>query len=232
MEEKQETLGQIITGEAEPEFVPEQVAAQPARGGANVLKFLLGVAVGLTFVAALYFAFSGPVTPIASAPSGPVELNIGQVTAMVPETSKNIGLGVGQEAPNFVWKDKSGKEVRLSDLRGKAVLLNFFASWCGPCRSETPDLQALYQEKQNAGLQLVLVDGDPNDTPKITEYAQNFRLSVPVLGDSQGLVGKRYQVDGYPTSYFIDKDGIIRDVFPGALSRNLALQKVTRLLQP
>lgn len=228
MEEKHETLRQIVPSEAAHE--PE--ATQPARGGANVLKFLLGVAVGLTFVAALYFAFSGPITPITSAPPGPVELNIGQVTAMVPETSKNIGLGVGQEAPNFVWKDQSGKEVRLSDMRGKAVLLNFFATWCGPCRSETPDLQALYLEKQDAGLQLIFVDGDPKDTPKINEYAQNFRLSVPVLGDSQGLVAKRYQVDGYPVNYFIDRDGIIRDVFPGALSRNLALQKVTRLLQP
>ena len=216
---------------SEEQQQPEGTAT-PARGSASLLRFVLGLGLGLIIVAGIYFATAAPAIPAVAQPAGPVTIDVGQVSAMLPETDRNIGLNVGQQAPDFVWKDSSGTETRLSDYRGKAVMINFFATWCAPCRAETPDLQALYQQKQAEGFVVLMVNSDSTESAKqVSDYAQNFRLSLPVLSDAKSLVGKRYQVRGLPTSYFIDKSGIIRDFVPGGLDRNGMLRRVNRLLQ-
>lgn len=218
---------------APQEAAPAGEAAPPGSStGANLSKFLLGLAAGITIVVAIYFASGVANMPATSVPSGPIGENIGTVTALVPETGRDIGLAVGQQAPDFGWKDSNGNEVRLSDLRGKSILLNFFATWCGPCRAETPELQAIYQQKSAEGFVVLMVDSDPTETiDKVNRYAQDFRLTLPLLSDSGNVVGRRYRVDGYPVSYFIDKNGIIREVYIGQLTRNSMLLKVTRLMQ-
>ncbi|MFH1382510.1 MAG: TlpA disulfide reductase family protein [Chloroflexota bacterium] len=125
------------------------------------------------------------------------------------------GTQPGQQAPDFQLKDVDGQVVSLSGLRGKPVLLNFWATWCPPCRSEMPLLQQTYEEWSAKGLVLLAVDiGESPATVK--EFLSSNKLTLPVLLDSQQLVAEQYRISLIPTTLFIDKDGIIRQRIVGA----------------
>jgi peroxiredoxin len=121
---------------------------------------------------------------------------------------------IGSKAPDFSLKDLSGKAVSLSSFKGKPVLLNFWATWCPYCRRERAHLNALYKEYQNKGLIILSVATDQS-TAKVREYLKQIPAEFIVLSDSSGTAASLYSVGGLPTSYLINRDGIIKNRFIG-----------------
>lgn len=117
----------------------------------------------------------------------------------------------GQAAPDFVLQEHgTGRLVRLSDYRGKTVVLNFWATWCPPCIAEMPELQALHASRAAAG-DLVVLAVDVEEPPAaVEEFKQQRTLTMPVLSDRTGEVRRHYGLPGLPGTFFIDRDGIVR----------------------
>ena len=119
-------------------------------------------------------------------------------------------------APDFSLQTLTGETVALSSLRGQPVLINLWASWCAPCRAEMPAIQRVYQDYQAQGFQVLAVNTTNQDDPgKATAFAQQLGLKFPILLDSNGIVGQQYQLQSLPTSFFVDGNGIIREVVVG-----------------
>lgn len=119
-------------------------------------------------------------------------------------------LGVGELAPDFQLETVDGKQVKLSDYKGKVVLLNFWASWCEPCRQEMPDVEKAYETYKDQGL-VVLGANLRENNVSVQGFADNLGLTFPILMDKDGNVATQlYKVKPIPTTYFIDKDGYLR----------------------
>jgi peroxiredoxin len=128
------------------------------------------------------------------------------------------GPEVGQPAPNFTLTDLDGRAVQLADFRGRPVLLNFFASWCGPCAKELPAMRAAQQWFKDQNLQLVLVNLQ-EDPATVRDFRERLGLvGVPILFDDRGVVTARtYRVTRIPSTYFINADGVIQATSAGEL---------------
>lgn len=135
---------------------------------------------------------------------------------------------VGTPAPDFTLPSLEGKAVSLSNFRGKVVLLNFFATWCPPCRAEMPDLEATYKELKSKGLEIVAVDLQ-EDQATVSGYTKSLGLTFTVLLDRGADVFGQYRITGLPTTYFIDREGVVREFTIGALNKKLIMQKVEKL---
>lgn len=138
---------------------------------------------------------------------------------------------LGFRAPDFELPDMNGQNVRLSALRGKPVLLNFWASWCPPCRKEMPDLQEFFTQY---GDKIHVVGINWNDQlSTVQEFLHQYQITYTNLLDTNGKVFVLYELTGLPTSFFIDEDGIIRGKWLGSMSvadMIRAFQKTTRAL--
>lgn len=112
-------------------------------------------------------------------------------------------------APNFTLKSIDGKNVKLSELRGEVVMVNFWASWCGPCRQEMPILDAMYEEYQDLGFTIlgVNVEEDPNAAKKLLK---SIPVTFPILLDGENSVSKDYEVVAMPSTFMVDRDGNLR----------------------
>ena len=137
-----------------------------------------------------------------------------------------LPLEVDQPAPDFFLRTLNGRSVRLSDYRGKTVVLNFWASWCPPCRREMPDFQTLWEERGPSGpddLVILAVNLLPEDTIAAAEgFVDEFGLTFPILLDtSRGEVAQRYGVQALPATFFIDRDGIVRTTALGSVFGHL-----------
>ncbi len=116
---------------------------------------------------------------------------------------------VGNLAPDFQLSNLDGQSVSLSDFRGRPVLVNFWATWCGPCRYEMPFLQRIHEEQAANGL--VVLGVNLGESPaEIREFMADFGLSFTMLLDSRQDVALTYNVRGIPTTLLIDEDGVIR----------------------
>ena len=120
----------------------------------------------------------------------------------------------GQPAPDFALKSSSGKNLRLSEYRGDVVMVNFWATWCGPCRQEMPLLDELYSRYQRVGFSLLGVNIDDNST-KAMDMVSELGVNFPVLFDSRKEVSKLYQVEAMPVTVLIDREGTVRYVHHG-----------------
>jgi peroxiredoxin len=119
-------------------------------------------------------------------------------------------------APNFTLQSITGETYTLSDLRGQAVVINLWATWCPPCRAEMPALQKMYEEYKDQGLIILAVNSTVQDTASaVAPFAAEHGLTFPILLDDTGLVTNAYQVRSLPSSYFIDRKGIVRQVIIG-----------------
>ncbi|MGE5675076.1 MAG: TlpA family protein disulfide reductase [Mycobacterium leprae] len=129
-----------------------------------------------------------------------------------------IGLAVGNRAPDFTLPTLGGAKVQLSSLRGKPVLVNFWATWCPPCRQEMPDIQAYYTEHEGQ-VEIVAVNltEQERSVGAVAQFMTDRQFTFPVYLDQNGDTANRYAVQAVPTSYFIDKDGIIRASAKGAM---------------
>lgn len=110
-------------------------------------------------------------------------------------------------AGDFIAQDLQGKPARFGELRGKVVLLNFWATWCPPCRKEMPSMEALYRAYKDRGLVVLALSQDQASGQDVKTFVDVLNLSFPVWHDRDGLVGRQYSVPGVPTSYLIGRDG-------------------------
>ncbi len=118
-----------------------------------------------------------------------------------------------QMAPDFELLDLNGKNYRLSDLRGKYVLINFWATWCAPCRVEIPLLKSLYADMPEGRFELLGVASE--DATTVRQFIQNTPMNYPVLLDDKGIVANRYAVQVYPSIVIVDPDGKIIEIVHG-----------------
>ncbi len=139
---------------------------------------------------------------------------------------------VGAQAPEFRARTlapdaaASAPEKTLADYRGQVVLINIWATWCGPCRVEMPSIEALYRELGPRGLRVVAVSiDDPGSERKIRDFAREYGLTFELLHDPAGAIQKAYQTTGVPETFLIGKDGVIRKKEIGAANWNSASRR-------
>ena len=134
-------------------------------------------------------------------------IGIAMVQALEAKQDDNLpGLKTGGEAPDFSLQTLDGERVKLSDFEGKKVILNFWATWCKPCREEMPDLQSIYKESDDDVVILAINMDAHND---VEGFIDSYSVTFPVLLDENDQVSDMYQIISLPTTYFIDEDGTI-----------------------
>jgi cytochrome c biogenesis protein CcmG, thiol:disulfide interchange protein DsbE len=120
-------------------------------------------------------------------------------------------------APGFSLQDLNGKQVSLANYKGKVILLNFWATWCPPCKREIPSLKGLYQLRKDKAFEILAVSVDRASISKVASFVADNQMIFPVLVDPQGEVGNgKYWVRAIPTSFLLDKKGVIRWKVAGA----------------
>ena len=122
----------------------------------------------------------------------------------------------GDEAPNFKLKDMNGELVALSDLRGKVVLVNFWATWCGPCRIEMPAMERLYRAYSRKDFEILAVSTDAQGAAVTRPFQQENHLTFPILHDADFRVGLSYGARTLPMTFMVDRQGIVRQQIFGA----------------
>jgi len=141
-------------------------------------------------------------------------------------------LTVGTPAPNFRLPLLDGGEIDLSALRGRPVLVNFWASWCAPCRAEMPALERVAQSYEQAGLVVVGIN-QLEDPDTVRQFVQEFGISFPIALDRDGTVSRDWRVYGIPQTYLIDADGVIRKAWVGMVTEDSVSRALAELgLQP
>ena len=140
-----------------------------------------------------------------------MKLSVCVVTAFVlagcSESTRPFGR-VGEEAPAYAARTIAGDSLRLSDLRGRAVLLNVWATWCIPCRKELPELQTLHTRYASQGLQVVGVSVDEgNDDAAVRDFANEFGITYTIARDPATLIYSAFAIPGVPASFLIDRSG-------------------------
>ena len=139
----------------------------------------------------------------------------------------------GFAAPDFTLSLLDGGEISLSELRGKVVLVNFWTSWCPPCRKEMPAIESVYRSYKDMGLVVIGLNLTAQDSKQAAaSFAQEVGVTFPIALDLDNSVGNLYRVTALPTSFFIDRKGVIRSVIVGGpMSEALIQSKVEELLR-
>lgn len=157
----------------------------------------------------------------------------GEQTAASDENGdkEETGIEQGDLAPDFTLPSLEGKSKKLSDFRGKKVIINFWATWCGPCKAEMPEMQTYYEKHK--GQDFTILGVNMTDTEKsksgIKPFAKEYGVTFPVVLDTKGKVMSTYQVTGFPTSYFIDKQGVIQYKLVGAMNKDMIHKVVGKM---
>ncbi len=134
-------------------------------------------------------------------------------------------------APDFIVYDLEGNEVTLSDFLGKPVVLNFWASWCGPCKSEMPDFQEVYEEygEEIQFLMVNLTDGRQETVESASQYIADGGYSFPVYYDTESIAANGYGVHSVPRTYFIDEEGYLVDSVYRAIEKEELIRGIEKL---
>lgn len=132
------------------------------------------------------------------------------------------------KAQNFILKNLSGNEVSLKDYRGQIILINFWATWCLPCRIEMPSMEKLYAKYKKDGFTILAIDLQ-EDADDVEAFKEEYKLNFPILLDSDGSVAQFYGVLSIPTTYLVDRDGYLIGVAIGA--RNWADENAFMLIE-
>ena len=139
----------------------------------------------------------------------------------------------GFYAPDFKLETLTGSQVQLSSLRGKIVVVNFWTTWCPPCRAETPALETSYKAYKDVDVVILGVNLTDQDALKdVQSFVREFGLTYPILLDRDGAIGLLYQLNGLPTTFFINRQGVIRTVVVGGpMSETFIRSKIEILMK-
>lgn len=140
------------------------------------------------------------------------------------ETIDEIGIDKGYIAPDFELTTLDGERVRLSDYRGKRVMLNFWATWCPPCRAEMPDMQKFYENKDVVILAVNLIETESHPD-NVQDFIDEFGITFTIPLDEGSNVASQYEIFAYPTSLMIDSNGYIQSKFMGAINYDIMVQQ-------
>ena len=148
--------------------------------------------------------------PVALILAGGIWIYLTSAYFHIPAGEDSIALYPGFLAPDFSAITLNGEETSLSDWRGQAVLVNLWASWCVPCRTEMPALERVFQDYHQDGLIILAVNAtDQDDEARVRAFMQELDLTFPILLDKNGDISRAYHLTALPTSYFIAADGRI-----------------------
>ena len=196
------------------------------------------IAGGLVIVVAAVVLLLAVTAPLGrSGTTGPRDP---RPTPYVLSSAPATGLRPGQLAPElattrpdgtqFALTDIHGNPVRLADLRGKAVWINFFASWCPPCQAETPVLRDMYTAYKDKGVVMIGISVQETTTTDVAAYAAKYGLGYTIAADLSGDIFRLYGAYVLPTQVFIGPDGIIRDVHLGLMDDASAATELDAIL--
>ena len=129
--------------------------------------------------------------------------------AIAPEAER-------QRAPDFLSENLLGGEKGLADYKGKVILLNFWATWCMPCRVEMPGMETLWQKYKDQGFVIVAISNDESSKERVATFKEKLNLSFPILLDPESIVNDLYKVSSLPTSFLIDENGKIISAMVGS----------------
>src|SRR5690606_9773304 len=139
-----------------------------------------------------------------------------------------IGVEIGNRAPDFEIETLEGKNVSLSDFRGKPVMLNFWATWCPPCRQEMPDMEEFHKENDVVVIAVNLLDTEMNQDA-VKKFVDEFGLTFDVGLDGDGEVSVQYRINPIPTTFMIDSNGIIQHKSYGAMNYDAMVENLQNL---
>ncbi len=214
-------------GVATPEGLDEP--SQHHRRWAGLLRsIVLPIAILAVILGALWYWDSGGGGFVDDPRYGVVPL-----PAELNATDRGPLPEVGRAGPDFLLEQPGGGELRLSDFQGHPVLLNFWASWCPPCRAEIPELVAAFERYGARGLVVIGVDlQEPDGT--ILAFAEEFGITFPLAVDRDGELSDVWRlggpIDGIPTSYFLDETGIVRAFFYGPMKEDDLEERLALIL--
>ncbi len=136
-------------------------------------------------------------------------------------------------APDFALKTPAGEVIKLSDLRGQAVLVNLWATWCPPCRAEMQSIEKMYREYKDQGFVVLAVNMTrQDDASAVTPFVEKLGLTFPILLDERAEVERAYQLHSLPSSFFIRRDGVINEVvIGGPMSEALLRTRIEEILK-
>jgi peroxiredoxin len=181
-----------------------------------LIASMLAIVIGVLLIAGPAFLSVVPATPKPALQSG--------MQSSMPKE--------GELIPDFNLPTLDGRKVRLSDLRGSPVLINFWATWCGPCKQEMPLLVEQYNWNKGKGLRVLAIDTLANDNvADMRAFAKQFRMNFDVLVDETDAVAGGWQVMGLPTTFFVTPDGLVAKVHIGQLSAD-QLKEYMKLILP
>ena len=160
---------------------------------------------------------------------------IGRALILLAVLAPRAGLAqvpeVGRPAPDFGLAALQGGDVHLSQLRGRPVLINFWASWCGPCRTEMPEIVAAHAAHRAAGLEVLAVNLTDQERRKdVRRFVAEMSMVFPVLLDERGRVRRAYLLRGVPTTVFVDTAGVVRVIHPGPLTSEALAEGLSAIL--
>jgi peroxiredoxin len=154
--------------------------------------------------------------------------NSNTVKEETPLSNKTPGADLsqvqeGKPAPDFKLATLDGRSVKLSDYKGKKVILNFWATWCPPCKAEMPHMKNFYEHNKDKGIEILAVNLTNVDKGKdaVETFAKDYQLTFTIALDEEGTIGKQYQAFTIPTSYIIDSNGIISKKMIGPMDEEM-----------
>ena len=139
-------------------------------------------------------------------------------------------LGQEEIAPQFTLKDLNGRTVRLSDYQGKVVLINFWATWCPPCRAEMPDLVRLQREHARQGLQIIGITYPPERRARVRRFARSVKVNYPIILGTRQIKARFSSDETLPLTVVINRDGKVSEIISGILLQEEFEEKIKPLL--
>lgn len=155
----------------------------------------------------------------------------GNQEVIQPVTGTPVGITPGDQAPDFELEMLNGETAKLSDFKGKRILLNLWASWCPPCREEMPDIQDLHTTYKDDNFMVIGVNLTTSEKSiqNVKDFVEDYELTFPIFMDVNNEVGEAYQAISIPTSVFIDSEGIVQKRVIGSMSRGIIEENIKKL---